>query len=99
MLMIKWHLGGTMDTRQQPWLTVLSLLTIIHGITLTLLLLEQPCLPLRRQHGKSLTLLMLNMSWLYLEVLWVTPVMTSISSCGWFVSEVVSSLTSRNLII
>ena len=57
-----------MDTRQQPWLTVLSLLTIIHGITLTLLLLEQPCLPLRRQHGKSLTLLMLNMSWLYLEV-------------------------------
>lgn len=57
-----------MGTKQQPWPTVLSLLTTIPGIILTLPLLELLCLLLKRQHGKYITLWMLNMFLLYLEV-------------------------------
>lgn len=57
-----------MDTKQLPWLTELSLLTIIPGITHILLLLVLPCLPQRRQLGKFSTHWMSNMFLLSLEV-------------------------------
>ena len=57
-----------MDTKQLPWLTELSLLTIIPGITHTLLLLVLPCLLQRRQLGKFSTPWMSNTFLLSLEV-------------------------------
>lgn len=57
-----------MDTKQLPWLTELSLLTIIPGITHILLPLVLPCLLQRRQLGKFSTPWMLNMFLSSLEV-------------------------------
>lgn len=50
--MLRWCPGGIMGTRSPPWETELSLLTIIPGITHTLLLLDEQCHLMKMKHTK-----------------------------------------------